>query len=410
MSLSVKIKPVKGTVSIYKGRSCVVVQCYTELKEFLPVLRVVDLEPNPRHPSRSPLVLDIINSLETSPYLYPALTRGLIISCSTHTYDEGSLEIAINKSEYFAQGILDGAHNALALISFALNKKPRDWEEAHRLLNESSKELPHEIQRVLVPVCFIHPYDKSSMSAEEIKKDLDKIKETRNSSVSVPKSALAHNRGSLDSLKRALSHELNGRIAWIPDRSKTGLLKVQSVANLLIHTFYALGETHPVASLLCPPSMVIDKPATAFSCVEKVLKELGDDPQIIDCFKYIDEIARVFDRVQSTFIEAYNDLGKAWKYAPKPSPKSFFFNKPMDCYVELSIIHPIVHALVLSNLYINDGELKAKMSFEKIYAATFMVMMESVVEFLEDASDPKRFGANRLVYASLTRVTRKCLS
>jgi hypothetical protein len=156
--------------------------------------------------------------------------------------------------------------------------------------------------------------------------------------------------------------------------------------------------------------MVIDKPSNTFTCIEKVLKELGDDPIIIDCFKYVDEIARLFDRVQYSFIEVYSGLGKIWKYSPKSSPKTFYFSKPMENYVELSIIHPIVHALVLSNLYIKDNELKARLSFDKVYDVAFSKMIESVSEFLEDVNDPKQFGANRLVYAALTRVTKKCLS
>ena len=83
-------------------------------KAFCHLIDVADLSANPRSAKRGSVTSEIELSLDETPELFPAKTKGILLaSCSYRVLDRQRYQLTFGDTD--AEGILDGGHNALAV-------------------------------------------------------------------------------------------------------------------------------------------------------------------------------------------------------------------------------------------------------------------------------------------------------
>ncbi len=81
-------------------------------KSLVQLLDTDDLAANPRSAKKGSVTADIEDSLKTSPELFPAKTKGILLASSSYKeLERDRYQLSFVDPE--TEGILDGGHNAL---------------------------------------------------------------------------------------------------------------------------------------------------------------------------------------------------------------------------------------------------------------------------------------------------------
>ena len=194
-------------------------------KAFCHLIDMADLSANPRSAKRGSVTTEIEVSLDETPELFPAKTKGILLASSSYrVLDRQRYQLTFEDTD--TEGILDGGHNALAIGRHVLReagltngglKKVADWSEfvsawkANRqaiadIEDVLSFHVPIEIQ---VPA---HMQDRDVV--DEFRTSLLEIGAARNNNVQLTDETKANKQGLYDELKGFLPADLANRVEW----------------------------------------------------------------------------------------------------------------------------------------------------------------------------------------------------
>ena len=90
-------------------------------RNLLSLFDAADLEANPRSAKVGSVTVDIIDSIETTPELFPFKTKGILIAASIcKSLERRRYQLVFENTKI--EGILDGGHNTLAIGLYLLKQ------------------------------------------------------------------------------------------------------------------------------------------------------------------------------------------------------------------------------------------------------------------------------------------------
>lgn len=224
-------------------------------KYLIPVIDNLNLEANPRSSKEGSVTDAIRETLNTSPELFPFMSKGILLAASNYQWLERN-RIKIITDDKDIEGILDGGHNTLAIGLYILSKalkfnnelmpkKAKTWDDFKLLWQEKreiislysehiQKEQDNKDVMFYVPIELLVPSnvdDENCVLA--FKNNLLDICAARNNNVQLQLAAKANQRGYFDYLRDLMKTEapqVYSRIEW--KSNDGGVIKVQDLVTL----------------------------------------------------------------------------------------------------------------------------------------------------------------------------------
>ena len=103
-----------------------------KLKQIASIIEVLDLESNPRDSKVSSITNDIIETLETTPELYPLKSKGILLAATKYSEKDRD-RFELDFVERSIEGVLDGGHNLLAIGHFLMQQVLEDPKDLRDL-------------------------------------------------------------------------------------------------------------------------------------------------------------------------------------------------------------------------------------------------------------------------------------
>ena len=222
---------------------------FARARNLLPLFDAADLEANPRTARIGPITADIIDSIETTPELFPFKTKGILVaSANCRELERRRFHMTFDNPAI--EGILDGGHNTLAIGTHILNvalgdpkatKKIKAWPDfkalwhterdkvdALKAATPSGEGGPLDF---LVPVEVLIPSgaeDPDTMEA--FTSSLFEICAARNNNKQLADEAKANKKGHYDYLRRQVPAHIAARVEW--KSNDGGEVKVRDLVAL----------------------------------------------------------------------------------------------------------------------------------------------------------------------------------
>lgn len=194
------------------------VQGSIDLESFVKLIKIADLQVNPRQAKMNSIASAIIETLRESPNLYFFKTKGLLLASRSVEYlERNRVRIAFNEPE--TEGVMDGGHNAIALahfiISEILDKKVKTWPECKDIWENNYDEIISGISNhrskspekfdILIPIEIIHPTTEDATSIADYEDNLVEICYSRNNNHQITEASLQNKAGAFNELKDAFN-------------------------------------------------------------------------------------------------------------------------------------------------------------------------------------------------------------
>ena len=244
----------------------------------------IPLDPNPRIPTKNPVVKAILESLDHSPNLFRYMTKGILFSGTLTRVGGDSFDYDFDVAN---GGIIDGGHNFFAIclyllmihrhntvsansdIGRSIRKKiaegVRDWDSLCEVWHEHYPTMRNIIESKRntygfeIPVEFLIPTPGCGTKFEA---DIKRISTARNNNVQLTREAISQHRGSYRLLELNLPLDIKTKVLWKSgDRGriiigaddgeeiKTGKIPLSRIVILAMVPFYILERNGYIANL-----------------------------------------------------------------------------------------------------------------------------------------------------------------
>lgn len=246
---------------------------FARARNLLPLFDAADLEANPRTAKIGPITADIIESIETTPELFPFKTKGILVaSANCRELDRRRYHMTFDNPAI--EGILDGGHNTLAIgthiLSVALGepkaiKKIKAWPDfktawhANRDKIDTLKTMAKSGEGgpldFLVPIEVLIPSDpEDALAMEAFTSSLFEICAARNNNKQLADEAKANKKGLYDYLREQVPADIAKRVEW--KSNDGGEVKVRDLVAL---------AWIPLGSAALPEGVSAPRPADIYS-------------------------------------------------------------------------------------------------------------------------------------------------
>ncbi len=297
-------------------------------KAFCHLIDVADLSANPRSAKRGPVTSEIEVSLDETPELFPAKTKGLLLASSSYRVLERQ-RYQLNFVDTDAEGLLDGGHNALAIGRHVLReagattsdlKKIGDWADFVSAW-KSKRQAIADVEDVLdfqVPVEIqvpAHMQDREVV--DEFRTSLLEIGAARNNNVQLTDETKANKQGLYAELKGFLPAELAERVEW--KANEGGEIKVREIVALC---WIPLSKLNLPGGLRVNPNQIYRNKGVCVEAFNALLRhddvsskvEGGYERQlqcesIRSALRVGASLPDMYDQLVRQFPEAYNKAG-----------------------------------------------------------------------------------------------------
>ena len=201
---------------------------FIKVRGMIDLITELDLDANPRSAKRSSVTAEIVETIQTTPELYPFKSKGILLGASAfQELGRGSYEL--NFKDRKLEGILDGGHNTLAIGLYLLAEagvpekalgKARTWNEMKELWEKNIlnlKKLKTKASRshdAMVPVEILVPNHSDEESIDSFLSSILLICAARNNNVQLKNETIANQDGIFDSLKESLPNYIREAIIW----------------------------------------------------------------------------------------------------------------------------------------------------------------------------------------------------
>jgi hypothetical protein len=405
-------------------------------KSLVQLLDTDDLAANPRSAKKGSVTADIEDSLKTSPELFPAKTKGILLASSSYkVLERDRYQLSFVEPE--TEGILDGGHNALSAGRFILREaglsdrdlnRIKDWDDFRKAWIENRTaigeivdlldfEMPVEVQ---VPADM---HDEGIL--ETFRSSLLEIGAARNNNVQLSEETKANKKGFYDIFKEHLPTSLADDVEW--KTNDGGRVKVRDIIALC---WIGLSKVELPGGIRVNPNQIYRNKAVCVAAFNKLLEheevstptEGGYAHKLHNkTVKSAMQIAGVFPELYDMLYEqmpnAYNKSGgsfgkisavkmydteKAADKNPKylrSKPTTPFYQKPTVYTCPDGFIVPLLYGFRALLRVDKDGLLEWKTNPQAFLSKYFVDIMKSYRLVFEMATwDPQKVGKNISAY------------
>ncbi len=350
-------------------------------RSFCHLLDVADLSANPRSAKRGSVTREIEASLQETPELFPAKTKGILLASSTYkSLERNRIQLTFKDTD--AEGLLDGGHNALAGGRFVLKeagltpadlKKISDWGsfvEAWKANRQAVADV-EDLLDFQIPVEVQVPADMQDEEVmDDFKSSLLEIGAARNNNVQLTDETKANKQGLYNEVKDFLPAQLAERIEW--KANEGGDIKPREIIALF---WIPLSKLALPDGIRVNPNQIYRNKGVCVEAFNKLLRhsDVSDQieggyerklehPSVLSALKVGATLPDVFDEIVMRFPEAYNKAGGSFgritavkmhdpekakenkKYL-RTSPRSPFYQKDMAYTCPDGFVVPFLYGM-----------------------------------------------------------------
>jgi hypothetical protein len=411
---------------------------FVRARNLLQLFDAADLEANPRSAKVGNVTADIIDSIETTPELFPFKTKGILIAASSwKALERRRYQLVFENTKI--EGILDGGHNTLAIGLYLLKqvmddqralKRIKSWPEFKAAWTEYREKIaelkasnpsgtPGALE-FLVPVEVLVPTDPDDdFALSKYNASLLEIGAARNNNVELTLETKAHKKGFYDELRKMLPKEIADRVEW--KTNDGGEVKVRDLVAL---------SWIPLSVIELPISVNPPSPSRIYASkgeCTKVFDTLMNDSSVSkptggeythelhnlavgSALKIGAQLPALYDQIYSEFPNAYNDGGAgrfgrlgSVKLADdmRTKPLSPFTKKPVKYSYPDGFIMPLVYGLKALMKCNENGQVAWVVDDPKSFItdnlATIVRKYRVIIEAF--SGDPQKIGKNEGSYS-----------
>lgn len=402
------------------------------------LITVADLESNPRSSKVGPITEAITDSLDVTPEIFPAKSKGLLIATATYRPRERQ-RYELEFVNPLVEGILDGGHNALALGLHILRCAEVDpkaisrvklWPDFKALWNTNLENVNRAVRNsdlerldILVPVEILVPADPDDTAiVEGFGAALLDICTARNNNAQLTAGTQANQRGYFEALKEILPPEIADEVEWktnLGGRIKSADIVALSWIPLALISL-PIDEDGRQVEAPAPQGIYSSKGdcVTRFERLmssHEVSKEGPDgyrrdlvSESVRSAFEIVPAVLKLYDLIYSGLPRAYNSndgkfrrINAVKKMNPEGSSRkkyTKFTYKEVDTAIPEGFVVPLVVGL-RSLMTVTDGHVAWKtdpFAFIEQHFETVVGEFKSAMALLE--YDPQKVGKSPAAY------------
>lgn len=406
---------------------------FVRAKNMLQLFDAADLEANPRSAKAGAVTQDIIESIETTPDIFPFKTKGILVGASNfESLDRKRYRLTFENTR--TEGILDGGHNMLAIGTYLLKqviedqraiKRVKTWldfKEAwaqHRAELDTFKAEQGNAEDgpldFLVPIEVLVPADlEDEETVEAFSESLLEICAARNNNVELTLETKANKKGFYDELRRFLPKEIAARVEW--KTNDGGDIKVRDIVAL---TWIPLNLIKPCGLSVSPQNIYRNKG----ECTKQFDALMSDESvsratdgythelhnsAVGSALKIAADLPYLYDQIYAQFPDAYNGNSEGRfgrisvvKMASqmRTKPTTPFTRQTVKYSYPDGLIMPLVYGLVALMEVTSTGEVRWKrnaMTFIDDHLEAIVRKYKVVLEAFR--FDPQKIAKNEGSY------------
>ena len=401
-------------------------------KSLVQLLDTDDLAANPRSAKKGSVTADIEDSLRTSPELFPAKTKGILLASSSYkVLERDRYQLSFVEPE--TEGILDGGHNALAAGRYILREaglsdrdlnRIKDWSDFRKIWIENRNAIG-EIVDLLdfeMPVEVQVPAD---MHDEDVvltfRSSLLEIGAARNNNVQLSEETKANKKGFYDTFKEYLPSSLAAQVEW--KTNDGGRVKVRDIIALC---WVGLSKMNLPDGIRVNPNQIYRNSAVCVGAFNRLLEhEEVSTPAdggyahklhnnaVKSAMQIAGVLPELYDMIYEEMPNAYNKAGGSFgkitavkiydanrvaeknpKYL-RAKPTTPFYQKPVVWTCPDGFIVPLLYGLRALLSVDKDGLLVWKTNPQAFLSKHLVDVMKSYRLAIEMANwDPQKVGKN----------------
>lgn len=353
----------------------------------------VSLEANPRAAKVGSVTTAILESLETTPELFPFKSKGILIGTSSYeALQRNRFELAF--ADPASEGILDGGHNMLAIGIHMLSKVADSkeinrvalWEDMKELWAEYRNELEKEKERFdfLVPVELLVPSDPDDVKAvQQFEMSVLDICAARNNNAQLTQETKSNKLGFYTEIRDRLDPNIAARVEWKSNEWESSEARPIKVRDLLALSWIPLNKANEAEllplNISVTPQNIYRNKGECSKYFDKLMLHpqvsapiVGEGPThelnnetVKSCFDILAELPALYDQIYEDFPEAYNSNNYRFGsstivkiYDPPKretakdktayvatQPTTHYLNRPVSYRYPDGLIMPLVYGL-----------------------------------------------------------------
>jgi hypothetical protein len=351
----------------------------------------VSLEANPRAAKTGNVTTAILESLDSTPELFPFKSKGILIGTSTYeALQRNRFELHFEHPD--SEGILDGGHNMLAIGIYMLSAVIDDrelarvtlWEDMKELWEEHRKELEAVKERFefLVPVELLVPSDpEDERAVAQFEMSVLDICAARNNNAQLTQETKSNKLGFYTEIRERLDPAIASRVEWKSNEWESSEDRPIKVRDLLALAWIPLNRANeakllPLDISVTPQNIYRNK-GECSKQFDKLMKnskvsEPTDGPThelknetVASCFDILADLPKLYDKIYAEFPDAYNS--NTYRFGANPivklydpvrretakdksiyvatQPTTHYLNRPVKHRYPDGLIMPLVYGL-----------------------------------------------------------------
>lgn len=294
----------------------------------------VSLDANPRAAKMGNVTTAILESLDTTPELFPFKSKGILIGTSRYeALQRNRFELAFEDPA--SEGILDGGHNMLAIGVHMLSAVAEDkeiarivlWEDMKELWNEYRKDLENEKDSFdfLVPVELLVPSNPDDLRAvQKFEMSVLDICAARNNNAQLTQETKSNKLGFYTEIRDRLDPNIAARVEWKSNEWESSEARPIKVRDLLALSWIPLNKANE-ANLLpldisVTPQNIYRNKGECSKQFDKLMRHTGvsapvegegpthdlHNETVKSCFDILADLPALYDQIYEDFPDAYN--------------------------------------------------------------------------------------------------------
>ena len=301
-------------------------------RDLYPLFDHVSLEANPRAAKTGSVTDAILDSLETTPGLFPFKSKGILIGTSGYeVLQRNRFELTFLNPD--SEGILDGGHNMLGvgihMLSAIIDEREISrislWEDMKALWDENRKELGTIKDRFdfLVPVELLVPSDPEDVEAvQQFEMSVLDICAARNNNAQLTQETKSNKLGFYTEIRERLPPEIAERVEWKSNEWESNEARPIKVRDLLALAWIPLNKANeadllPLDISVTPQNIYRNKGECSKQFDKLMLNPDVSEPRdgptheltndtVASCFDILADLPALYDKIYEDFPNAYN--------------------------------------------------------------------------------------------------------
>lgn len=362
----------------------------------------VSLEANPRAAKVGSVTRAILDSLTSTPELFPFKSKGILIGTAGYeALQRNRFELNIEDPE--SEGILDGGHNMLGVGLHMLSAvaDERDiarvslWDDMKELWDKHRKDLEEVKEQFdfLVPVELLVPSDPTDVRAvQQFEMSVLDICAARNNNAQLTQETKSNKLGFYTEIRDRLDPAIAARVEWKSNEWESSEARPIKVRDLLALAWIPLNKANeegllPLDISVTPQNIYRNK-GECSKQFDKLMLHPGvsapvegpthelHNATVASCFDVLADLPALYDQIYEEFPEAYNSnnyrfgsstIVKIYDPARRETakdktayvatqPTTHFLNKPVYYRYPDGLIMPLVYGLK-GLMQVEDGRI-----------------------------------------------------